>query len=504
MLDRLKSLFFAAQDKVAATGDEIASIGGNRDITRGYVQPNQTLEPQDTILRTKSYQGLGGYDLFQDLLTDCSVFSALQQRRLAVISAETEVIPGGTKRIDKSTAAFVEELLQHIKWDRTCEKMHYGLFYGFAVAECLYGTDGNTVTLDAIKTRDRRRFAFDGEQRLRLKTMADMEPGEMLPDNKFWTFNSGTDHDDDPYGIGLAHWLYWPVLFKRSGVKFWLTSAEKFGAPTAVGWFPVGTSKPDQDKLLSTLGAIQRDAAIIMPEGMRAELLEAKRSAGGDYAELCAAMDTAISKIILSQMAPADSTASKLNVSAEEPPTWQRLIKADADLLCESFNDGPIRWLCDWNFPGAAYPKVWRRTEPGADLAQRSEIERRIFDIGYRPTLKQIQDTYDGEWEAVASTAPQLDTKKQQNTQPEFSDPLETAPTDPMVERLGQEAEPLLQNLLEPVRAALDSSADLMDFRERLLTLFPDLNASDFATLMGQALAVADAAGRWEVSSEAQ
>ena len=37
-----------------------------------------------------------------------------------------------------------------------------------------------------------------------------------------------------------------------------------------------------------------------------------------------------------------------------------------------------------------------------------------------------------------------------------------------------------------------------MDFREKLLTLYPDLDAKAFAELMGQALAVADAAGYWE------
>lgn len=59
----------------------------------------------------------------------------------------------------------------------------------------------------------------------------------------------------------------------------------------------------------------------------------------------------------------------------------------------------------------------------------------------------------------------------------------------------------LLNTLLDPVRAALEDSADLMDFRERLLTLYPDLDGQAFAQLMGQALAVADAAGYWEAQA---
>lgn len=489
---------------------EIATLSSGRDWTRAWIDPNQRLDPQDEILQSRTYQGIGGYDLFRDLLTDWTVFSALQQRRLALVAAETEVIPGGTKRADKNAAAFLEEALTHIGWDQVSGGMHYGIYYGFGVGECLWGQDGAKVTLEAVKIRDRRRFCFDGDQRLRLMTMNNMQPGELLPDRKFWTFQTGADHDDEPYGMGLAHWLYWPVFFKRSGIKFWLIAAEKFGVPTAAGWFPPGTTPADQDRLLSALNAIQTDAAIIMPEGMRAELLEAKRATGGDHSVLCAAMDTAINKIILSQMAPADSTASKLNISAEEPATWQRLVKADADLICESFNDGPVRWLTEWNFPGAALPKVYRRAEPPEDVALRSEIERRLFDVGYRPTLKQVEAEYDGEWEIVvapvADPPVQPDTKNPGSSQPDapapaFAMPVDRPdPTADLTERLGNEAEPLINALLAPVRAALEKSGDLMEFRETLLTLYPDLDGKAFAELMGQALAVADAQGRWEAA----
>ena len=71
-------------------------------------------------------------------------------------------------------------------------------------------------------------------------------------------------------------------------------------------------------------------------------------------------------------------------------------------------------------------------------------------------------------------------------------------PVSPLTERLGREADPLLSALLEPVRTLLERSQDLDAFQAGLLDLYPDLNPSDFATLMAQALAVADAAGRLE------
>lgn len=71
-------------------------------------------------------------------------------------------------------------------------------------------------------------------------------------------------------------------------------------------------------------------------------------------------------------------------------------------------------------------------------------------------------------------------------------------PTAPLVERLGAEADPLLDALLEPVRRLLAEADDLTAFRDQLVTLYPDLDPTAFAALMAQALAVADAAGRFE------
>ena len=77
------------------------------------------------------------------------------------------------------------------------------------------------IIIDKIKVRDRQRFGFDGFGNLRLKTFAQPD-GELLPDRKFWNFSTGADHDDEPYGLGLAHWLYWPVFFKRAGIQYWM------------------------------------------------------------------------------------------------------------------------------------------------------------------------------------------------------------------------------------------------------------------------------------------
>lgn len=498
---------------------EIASTDDGRDITRGWLQADGRLPPRDTILAEFGGQR---YDLYKQVLSDWQVRSTFAQRQLALTACEWTVDAGGPRRIDKNAAALLDEQLKTVGWDAATQGMHYGVFFGFAVAECLYARDGSTVALDALRVRDRARFAYDATLRLRLLTPNDAWAGELLPDRKFWQFCTGSDHDDDPYGMGLAHWLYWPVQFKRGNIRFWLVAAEKFGSPTAVGWFPPGTSADDRARLLSALKAIQTESGITLPEGMRAELLEAKRASGIDYERLCIYLDQAIAKVTLGQVMTSEAVGGQYKADVQNS-VRQELIKADADVLCESFNRGPARWLTEWNYPGAAYPRVFRLTEPAEDLNSRAERERKIFDVGYRPTLAQVIEVYGGDWENVPKGAPPVvdPTAIDRNapTPEPPPDPQTDAaagfaapaarpappvsianPVAPLIERLGAEADPLLSALLEPIRALLGRSADLDDFQAGLLDLYPALDASDFAALMGQALAVADAGGRLAVS----
>ena len=48
-------------------------------------------------------------------------------------------------------------------------------------------------------------------------------------------------------------------LFKRKGITFWLTFADKYGYPTAVGKYPPGAQPKEKDDLLEALGAIAQD-----------------------------------------------------------------------------------------------------------------------------------------------------------------------------------------------------------------------------------------------------
>lgn len=490
--------------------NEIASTLDGRDITRGMTDPLRLELPDDSVLMQR---GGGDYTLYREVLRDDHVKSALEQRFRAVIARSWEVKPGGKRAIDKAAADFLAEQLDALRWDAITEKMLYGVFYGHAVAEVMWSTKGSRITIADIKVRDRRRFGYDGAMRLRLKTTHQPD-GELLPERKFWHYATGADHDDAPYGLGLAHWLYWPVWLKRNGLKFWAVFLEKFGTPTGVGWFPPGTSQTDQTRLLSALRAIQRDSAIILPDGMRAELLEAKRGGTVDHAAFVGMLNAAILVVSIGQTASTQGTPGKLGNDEEQGEVREDIVKADADLVCMSFNASVAKWLTEYNFPGAALPQVWRSMEQEEDLNGRAEREDRIQGWGFKPTMAHVEEVYGGEWEdrptppaigEPASGKPLTPPAKSESADPAaFAagsaltdlDAIE----DPLAQRLDQEAAPEMAAWLETIGAMLDSADSLEEFRARLLAAYPGMDRAGMVAAMSAAFAVAHLAGMSDVA----
>lgn len=495
----------ANAEKVAApVMGEISASRDGRDITYGYL--GKIRQSQDTVLAMRG----GGLEIYEDVLRDPQVFSCFQQRRLAVTSKEWDVEAGGEDKQSQMAADFLREQLSDVGFDNAMGKMLHGLFYGYAVAECMWGKDGRHFTLDTIKVRKARRFRYDDDGGLRLLTQIDAVEGELMEPRKFWTFNAGADNDDEPYGLGLGHWCYWPVWFKKNGLKFWAMYLDKFGMPTGVGKYPAGTTAEDQRKLLNAVAAIQSDSGIIIPDGMMIDLLEATRAGTSDNKSFHDTMDAAIAKVILSQTMTTDNGSSRSQGEVHED-VKEEVVKADADLICSSFNNQVALWLTEWNFPNAVPPRVWRDIEPPEDLDARAERDTKIYNLGFEPTEDYIKETYGEGFVKKLSAAPAVlpglpldGTKPVDPAKAEAEAALAFAEakavTDETVTQLATQAlalgAPTLEAFIEDIRTMLDQSFDLVEFQRWLLEKYPTFDVSDMAALIRDAMIVAELNGR--------
>lgn len=474
---------------------EIATIG--RDLTRTTFGP--VLENLDDTLKTRG--GAKGLKIYDELERDTHAYAVLQKRKLAVAARSWQVDPASDRRDDKKAADLVRAQFQALGFDQVTAGLLDATLKGFSVGEVLWAVDGAQVVARAIRMRDQRRFAFTEDLALRLLTRERPIEGKELPARKFIVHRFG-DKDGTPYGLGLGHKLFWPVFFKRQGITFWLTFADKFGSPTSVGKYPAGTKPEDQAKLLAALGAIAQDAGIIVPEGTVIELLEASRSGSVDtYEKLARYMDEQISECVLGETLTTNIGSNGSRAASQtHNEVREELAKADADLLSDTLNATLVRWIVDFNMPGAGYPTVYRVFEEPEDLDQRSQVDERLHKMGYEPeSIEQINETYGGKWRKKTAAAPGGPTESNP-PQAQFAEPGDGDVADAYTEQLHGAATAAMNGLVAPVKRLVMEAASLEDLRDKLLDLYAEMDVGELATVMQRAFTAADLAGRYEAS----
>lgn len=353
------------------------------------------LTPQDEVLQA---HGGGDFKIYERLILDSQVFTTMSSRRAEVIAREWHVEPGADDELSRLAAEDLDRQMRRIGWDRLTWKMLGGIIPGNGHGECMFSIEATGhVSLVAVLVRPASRFVFRKDGALMVKRQG--SPVE-LPERKVWTFRAGSEHDDNPYGQGIGPILYWPVWFKKNGLRFWSIFLERFANPTPVATVPPGTTETERNKLLALLGSVINGGRIVVPRGVDIELVQAIRSSGGDFQAFVDSLDAMIAKIVLGQTMTTDDGAS-LSQAKVHHLVQQARAKADADMIDESWRMGPATWLTEWNYPGAAVPLIYRDFSVGTDLSARADLDTKLHQIGYRPRPEYIAETYGDNYDYV-------------------------------------------------------------------------------------------------------
>ncbi len=480
--------------------NEIATTEKDVDIFAGYLK---RLENPDPVLRTES--GGKGLQLYDEVARDPHAASVLQTRYLAVVGKEWQIEPATDSAEDQKIADFVAEVLRGCNHDQARQELLQAILYGYYACEVMWDYSEGQIGIKKLLAKHPRRFIFTTDRKLRLLTPQNMIDGEIVPDRKFLTFTYGSS--DNPYGVGLGQKLWWPIWFKKHGIKFWVIFAEKFGSPTAIGKYPAGTKQTDQEKLLETLEAIQQEAGIIIPENMLVELLEIKRSNSQDvYKDLCEFMNADLSKVVLGQTLTTEvgETGGAYAASKTHDDVRQEIVKADSDLLCECQNETLIRWIVDYNYPAVKkYPKIWIRTEQEKDLKPLAERDKIIVrEIGLPVAEEYFYDTYNipkPEKKQNLVSPPQSQPPPEEIEASEFAEkktfhphggnPAEVAQgqVDGAVEKAVLDAIPFLEKLNQAIAGVIQSAVSY-DEAKALLTMPGVELLGDFAGHVADAM----------------
>jgi phage gp29-like protein len=151
--------------------------------------------------------------------------------------------------------------------------------------------------------------------------------------------------------------------------------------------------------------------------------------------------------------------------------------KSYSDRICESFMRGPGTWLTNWNYPGAAVPKVYRDYSESEDLKLVAERDEHLKNVGYRPTPQRVIEVYGDGYERItegaAPTTAALITPATPEATRSFAEPAQPSvvgPADEAIERLigGDGWERVIGPEVNAVAQFLDGATSLDDVRDRL------------------------------------
>ncbi len=443
--------------------------------------------------------------------------AVLNTRKRAVLGLPRSVEAASDDPHDVELRDAVEtHLVKSPAFGRLCAGLLDALGKGYSAVEIRWDTrhspwaprDQNRHER-AYTWRDPRYFVYDRDTGtiLRLFDEANPSDGIELPPYRFVVHEPALKMGI-PIRNGLARLVAVSYMCSHYTLEDWLAFAEVFGMPLRLGRYGPGASTDDIDTLTRAVSGLGSDAAAVLPDSMRIEFQNAAPGAGGAdlFERLTDRLDKLISKAVLGRSDAADSTSGRLGGEEFALEVRRDILESDAEELKNTLGEQLVQPFIDLNFGVQdRYPEIKFPVPDQEDLTGLADMLSKLVPLGLKVEQSVIRDKWglpdpDPEGELLGVSAPHPEIPVLNRALNRTQRPAD--PVGPFVERLGTEANPLLAVLLNPVRNALSDSTDLMDFRERLLTLYPDLDGKHFAELMGQALAVADAAGYFESQAE--
>ena len=493
-----------SEKKIPRKGGSLIANSSNDITIENY---SNVLTTNDPTLEAKGqHKGLA---IYKQVLSDGRCKTVLNKRKGKVVRREWVVEEHSDKAADVDAADLVREAFQAIPYDRiTRSALGVATLNGYAPQEIKWHiNDDGFVVPEKIVSHDPSRFVFDKKHKLRLLTREAGMEGIRLPEKKFMVHRFGDD-DNNPYGMGLGMNLFWHVLFKREGVAFWMTFLNKFASPTPFGKYPMGTLEKDQNDLLANLLAMVQAGALVAPIGTEVEFLQSGMSGDVSYENWCRYWDEQSSEVVEGGTLSTNIKGGGSRAAAETHSEQSELIAdEDADLWSATQNETVIKWITEFNIPGAKPPMVWRpRPKNVSQEEEHKQKKHNRQSAAIKVLSASRKEGYEpkdvGEWlgdvmdtEMVPVT---IVTQKPLDTSQSFAE-ADSHPVAHLIDQLEELASEDDAALIEKLREKLSNAEDYAGASAALLELAAEVQVDPAGNIIGDALALAEMLGRSDI-----
>ncbi|MBI2381876.1 MAG: DUF935 family protein [Gammaproteobacteria bacterium] len=374
-----------------------------------FGEPSKRLSEQiATRSRSTDFNGLGSYlpnpdpvlkklgrdiQVYRDLRADPAVGGAVRRRKAAVKAMEWGL---DRERAGSPVAETVAGILADLDLERIIGEMLDAVLYGYQPMEILWAKVGSLIVPADIISKPPEWFLFGQDNALRFRSIDEPVNGETLPPNKFLLPRQDATFDS-PYGFPDLSMCFWPVTFKKGGLKFWVSFTERYGTPWLIGKQPRGSGPGETAALLDSLEAMVQDAVAVIPDDASIEIHEAggKGASAELYERLLMYCRSEISIALLGQNQTTEAESNRASAQAGFKVT-RDIRDGDAGIVASALNT-LIRWVCELNFGEVERPvfSLWEQEDVDKTLAERDETLAKAgarFSKGYFERVYGLQD----------------------------------------------------------------------------------------------------------------
>ena len=469
--------------------NEVATRKRSVDFTSAmYYLPNP-----DPVLKKR------GTDIkvYTDLLYDPSVSAAVGSWKDGVQELEWDIDRGRSKsrqaKLIKQIFDNIDGLDQKGGLYRIFGEILNARLFGYQPCEVMWEKSGNMIVPVDIIAKPQHWFTFGSDGQLLFKS-SDSMMGEEVPGYKFIVPTYEGSYNN-PYGTAVLAKVFWPVAFKKGGMKFFVTFAEKYGMPYIIGKHKF--KKPEEvDQFVSDLDNLIADGVIALGmDSQDIEVVPTGTNASSDiYSTLVSVMDDQISRAVLHHTAATSSTPGKLGGEDVAIDARSSVINAGKRLVSQAMNT-IIKWTYQLNGMTGEVPKFIFFEEDNVDMATAARDEKLVAQ-GVKFTKSYYVKAYgldedDFELGTPGPAAPPASFAEDTRTEDQIV-------TDDLIEMLskGQMVKAVGDELVKPVLDFLDGAGSYEEAMGGLLDLYPTMNVATLQKLLTNAQASAFLMGK--------
>jgi phage gp29-like protein len=478
--------------------DHLATRARSLDFaTLGLLLPNP-----DPILKAQ------GKDIavYRDMTHDALIGSCIGRRKAAVQALEWGLDRGhASSRVAKA----VQAMLDALPLATIIEQMQDCTLYGYQPMEVIWGPgrgdQGGLWLPSAVLAKPPEWFCFDAENMLRFKSKEHPLFGEPDPGKKYLLPRKSSSYQN-PYGFADLSMCYWPLLFKKGGMRFWLAFTEKFGSAFMQGKLPRSATTEERATLLDSLEALIQNGVAVIPDDGSIEPVEvAGKSASADlYEKLVLHCSSEIAIALLGQNQTTQASANKASATAGLEVV-KDLRDADAEIVAAAINQ-LIAWVCEINFGGVQAPVFSFWDQAAQDVLQAAR-DKSNYDAGARFTNAYWIRGYgyqEGDLRADASAIAGI----QADAATAFADPdipvEATGPLQAETDLLVSASGPAWNTLADQLQGLVNKATSFSELQKTLVQAYGDLDSTELVKLMAAAMALAELKGMDSVRTELQ